>query len=120
MIFVPSGDQTGLLANVPLTVPLAGLVLWMGWVATTRRWFVPSAFITQMSPLDPSCPTSPLSKVIFVPSGDQSGAECCCPHEVSCVSCDPSVRTLKIACRQPSSACLNWAGLLPGGWSEAL
>ena len=50
-IFVPSGDHDGSVSVVAFVV--------------TRRSFVPSALITQISPA--------LIKASFVPSGDQAG-----------------------------------------------
>src|SRR5438876_11479273 len=101
-IWLPSGDHTGLLAIPkrkllnPWPTSLTGSVL------VSLVLPLPSAFMTQISPLDPSLPTSPESKAILVPSGDQSGKEFSVPQPVSRVSPVPSGWTLKMACRHPA------------------
>src|SRR6266702_3471721 len=77
---VPSGDQLGKNASRDGSV--------------SRRWWVPSAFMTQMAEMKPPLL---LSKTIVLPSGENSGSPLLHTRLVSLVSLVPSAFMTYIA-----------------------
>ena len=86
---MPSGDHVG---DVSVS----------GWFCT-RRWSLPSAFMTQMS----KSPSRLLEKAIRVPSGDQLGSWLKPPAKVSRFTSPPSACMEKIALVLLSTARVN-------------